>query len=457
MCDFVASGSNSEEPMTDDAELLRRYTQDRSDDAFAELVRRHVDLVYSSALRQTWGNHHRAQEVTQMVFVNLARKASALLRHPVLPAWLHRSSHLAALELCRKEGRRQRYENAVAAESAIHEQPRETAEWEEVRPVLDEAINRLDEGDRQAIVLRYFANRPFAEVGKRLKLSENAARMRVERALEKLHALLASRGIRSSASALAVALTGHAITAAPAGVALASASAAMAIGGGTSLAWAAFMTTAKLPLGLTAAILVGGTAFIAYQQQSSTKTAAEIAALSQQNEKIASLIENNQRLKASAEQTRNLISEDAGVPALQAAVREAEGRAVSTNGSGARIRAKRLTKLDAGQAVFDVSKLDKAPVVVGQHTPAYPATMRNAGTEGTATIDFLVGSDGQVYNANAVSSTDPAFADAAVEAVSQWVFKPGQLAGQSVNTHMQVPIVFTISRDSPQPGANTWF
>src|SRR5271163_4092396 len=138
--------------MTDDAELLRRYADDRSEAAISELVNRHVDLVYSSALRQCRGDHHRAQEVTQMVFGDLARKASALVRHPVIPAWLHRSSRLAALDLFRKEGRRQKYERAAGAEAAATGEAGEAVAWEEVGPVLDEAIDGLDERDRQAIL-----------------------------------------------------------------------------------------------------------------------------------------------------------------------------------------------------------------------------------------------------------------------------------------------------------------
>src|ERR1700678_920483 len=155
--------------MTDDAELLRRYADDRSEAAFAELVRRHVDLVYSSALRQCRGDHHRAQEVTQMVFADLARKAASLVRHPVLPAWLHRSCHLAALELFRREGRRQRYERAAGDEAAAGAHAGDPVVWAEVGPVLDEAIDALDERDRQGILLRFFGNRPYAEVGQRLR------------------------------------------------------------------------------------------------------------------------------------------------------------------------------------------------------------------------------------------------------------------------------------------------
>src|ERR1017187_1203497 len=203
--------------MTDDAVLLRRYAADRSEAAVAELVRRHVDLVYSAALRQVDGDHHRAQEVTQMVFIDLTRKAAALVHHPLLPAWLHRSSCLAALSVRRREGRRLKYERAAACEAAVAGAGGDAAGWDDVRPVLDEAIDRLGEGDRQAILLRFFANRPFGEVGQHLSLTENAARMRVERALGKMREFLARRGVTSSSAALAAALSGQAVAAAPAG------------------------------------------------------------------------------------------------------------------------------------------------------------------------------------------------------------------------------------------------
>jgi len=103
----------------DDAELLQRFAAERSEAAFAEIVQRHVDLVYSAALRQMRGDHHRAQEVTQMVFVSLARKAAALVRHPALPAWLYRSTCLSALDLQRKEARRAIHEREAALEAVL--------------------------------------------------------------------------------------------------------------------------------------------------------------------------------------------------------------------------------------------------------------------------------------------------------------------------------------------------
>jgi RNA polymerase sigma factor (sigma-70 family) len=439
--------------MTNDAELLSRYADNRSEEAFAELVRRHVDLVYSSGLRQTQGDHHRAQELTQMVFIRLAQKASALARHPVLPAWLHRTSRLTALEMRRKEWRRTKYEHAAGAEAPSDASESGVIAWDEVRPVLDEAIDRLNEPDRQAILLRFFADHSFENIGDELSLSANTARMRVDRALEKLHSLLALRGIKSSTAAVAAALASQAVTAAPAGVATASTSAAIAAGS-AGLAWFAFMSTAKAPAILTAALAVGGTAFIAFQEHSARQTAAEIADLARHNEAAASLKEDNERLSAASDQARNLQDEAATVRILREQVRDAEA-AASVRARTANTKA--AAALPSGEAIMDISKLDQRPVMLAQHRPDYPPSMRQAGLSGQAVVEFIVGSDGIVYNATAVSSTDPAFADSAVAAVSQWVFKPGQAGGQNVNTHMAVPIVFALSPSAPIPSAKSWF
>jgi RNA polymerase sigma factor (sigma-70 family) len=442
--------------MTDDAELLRRYAGDRSEAAFGELVRRHVDLVYSSALRQCRGDHHRAQEVTQMVFADLARKASSLVRHPVLPAWLHRSGHLAAMGLFRREGRRQRYERAAGDEAAATGPAGESVVWEAVGPVLDEAIDSLDERDRQAILLRYFGNRPYAEVGQRLRLSENAARMRVDRALDKLHGILARRGITSSAAALAAVLSGNAVASAPVGVAVASTSAAMLGAGGAGAAWLLFMTSTKFNVSLAAAILLAGAGVVAVQEQSGRKASAEKAAMSLQDQAIPALLAQNKVLASSAGDARAFRDEEANLAILRRQVGDLEAKATAV--AAAQRRASRAAGLDPSQPVFDISRLDQRPAATMQVRPEYPSQMRQSGAAGEALVDFVIGSDGNVYNAFAATSTDPTFADAAVKAVSQWTFKPGQISGQKVYTHMQVPIVFTLSSEPPPPPTpDTWF
>ena len=269
----------------DDAELLQRYAQSRSEEAFAELVRRHVDLVFSAALRQVSGDPHRAEEVTQMVFISLARKASALARHPVLLAWLHQSTRFAAGNVRREEGRRWAHERAAATEIGGAGEQTDGADWERLRPVLDDAVNDLNWFDREAVLLRFFANRPFAEVGRQLGLSENAARMRVERALAKLQSSLARRGITSTAAALTVALSGNAVLAAPAGIAAAATGVALAgaagTGGGLSLVY--LMSSLKLQVGIAGVVLAAGAATVVLQQRANARLQGEIGELSLQS------------------------------------------------------------------------------------------------------------------------------------------------------------------------------
>ena len=193
-------------------------------------MRRHLDLVYSAALRQVGGDAHRAQDVAQVVFVALARKAPALTRHPVLAGWLYTATQHAAAKAVRTEERRRRREEEAHAMGEIlnGDYAAEETPWAEVRPVLDAAMRELDERDREAVLLRFFAMRPFAEIGAALRVGEDAARMRVERALEKLRVRLKRHGVTSTATALAVLLETQAVSAAPVGMGVVIASGACA-------------------------------------------------------------------------------------------------------------------------------------------------------------------------------------------------------------------------------------
>ncbi len=202
--------------MIDDTELLRQYARERSEAAFAELVRRHIDLVYSAAVRRLGGDAHRADEVTQDVFLAMGRRAEALSRHPAPAAWLHASTRNAASNLLRAERRRELHEQQAMNESEASSAP---PEWRQLRAVLDETVDELSEQDRRAVILRFFEGRSYAELGAALALREDAARMRVGRATEKLRDGLARRGITSSAAALPAALTGNVVLHAPQGLA----------------------------------------------------------------------------------------------------------------------------------------------------------------------------------------------------------------------------------------------
>lgn len=249
--------------MADDSELLLRYASENSDEAFAELVRRHLNLVYGTALRQTGGDVALAQEVTQDVFAKLARQAPALVRHPLLSAWLHRCTRFTAIDAVRERTRRNRLAEEAWRLQAAGQGPDDGAPWEKLRPVLDETLEKLGAADRHAVLLRFFEARSFAEVGERLKLSENAARMRVERALDKLRALLAKRGLSSTSAALAAVLADQVAVAAPAGLAAtvtqgALTGATVAAGAGFSGLLSLMLTTKNILLGTALILAIAG-------------------------------------------------------------------------------------------------------------------------------------------------------------------------------------------------------
>lgn len=200
-----------------DSDLLTQYVERASEEAFTALVRRHLSLVYSAALRQMGGDRPSAQDVTQQVFTDLARKAPSLQRHSALTGWLYTSTHFAAANALRAERRRKvRETEAHQMHDILTSSPE--ADWDRLRPVIDDAMQGLNERDRNALLFRFFDQQSLRSVGEKLGLTENAAQMRVDRALEKLRRVLVQRGISSTGVALGAVLGAHATVAAPAGL-----------------------------------------------------------------------------------------------------------------------------------------------------------------------------------------------------------------------------------------------
>ena len=283
--------------MNDDADLLRRYANEGSEAAFAELVRHHVDLVYGAAMRRTGGDPHRAADVAQQVFTALARNARKLSRHAALAAWLHTATRNAALNLMISEKRRQTRETEALALEGVTAGGTANADWDRLRPLLDAAIDELPEADRTAVVLRFLERRPFAEIAAALQVSEDAARMRTDRALEKLRPALARRGITSTASALSVILLGQPLAAAPAGLAATLATQALATAGAGTLA--TLMTTKIIATAVVGLLLAFGTGtYIGLKQGFATgATNAPVSPADSANKSlVASLRGENRRL-----------------------------------------------------------------------------------------------------------------------------------------------------------------
>ena len=199
-----------------DSELLRRYAEGQSNEAFAVLVQRYVNLVYSVAFRQA-GNPHYAEEIAQAVFIILARKALQLRHQRAISSWLFQTTRLTAKNFLRSEARRQRREQEAYMESIPTEPAHEA--WANLSHLLDPAVESLGETDRRAIVLRFYEGRNLREVGQALGASEAAAEKRVHRALLKLRKIFARRGLSLSLASIAGAVGANSVQAAPTGLA----------------------------------------------------------------------------------------------------------------------------------------------------------------------------------------------------------------------------------------------
>jgi RNA polymerase sigma factor (sigma-70 family) len=227
--------------MTDHRTLLAEYANDGSEPAFRELVARYIDLVYSTAVRLVNGDTHRANDVVQTVFTDLARLARTLSPEVMLGGWLHRRTWHVATTLMRNERRRQHRERQAVEMNDFQNQSQD--EFERIASLLDDAINQLGDRDRAAILLRFFEHRDLRAVGEMLGSNEDAAQKRVARAVEKLRGHFARRGVVASALAITSALAAHAVHAAPAGLASAVTTASLAGAGSFNL-----FTTIKILL-----------------------------------------------------------------------------------------------------------------------------------------------------------------------------------------------------------------
>lgn len=265
-----------------DLELLRQYSQQGDQAAFTAVVARHVDLVYSVARRHVAADA-LAQEITQAVFLDLARSAGKLRPDSHLASWLHVVARRTAIDAVRREQHRRRQEQAAVEASALVNET--SGDWQRVAPLLDTAIARLKEDERRAVLLRFFEKKSFREIGDQLGASEEAARKRVDRGVERLRGFFAQRGVVATAGMLATEITAHAVQPAPA---LLSATISSSVTLSQSVLSSASLVKSTHVLAMTTLQKTAAASFVAlalaggwYQRQLIQHQAEEIAALTQ--------------------------------------------------------------------------------------------------------------------------------------------------------------------------------
>jgi len=359
--------------------LLYQYVRRRSNEAFATLVHRHLNLVYSVALRQV-RSPQLAQEVSQSVFSDLARNAGMLKSDTVLTAWLYRVAYRTAIDVVRHESRRQAREQVAMEMAAMNTA---SSEWTRIESLLDEAMEVLDEEDRTVILLRYFDNKSLREVGEALGVSEDAAQKRVSRAVERLREVFSKRGAAVGAAGLVVVISANAVQAAPTGLAATISGTAMLAGTTTVAITTATLTKViamtVLQKTLIAAAIVAAVGTGIYEVHQAATLRDQVQALQQQQTLLTGQI---QQLRGERDDASNrvahLADENAALNGDSAALDKLRGEmarlktatAATTNGGATQLSAQawldRVTRLKQRMEQTPDAKIPELKLVTEQ-------------------------------------------------------------------------------------------
>jgi RNA polymerase sigma factor (sigma-70 family) len=343
--------------MANGHQLLADYVQAGSEEAFRELVEAYIDLVYSAALRLLNNDTHLAEDVAQTVFADLARLSRGLSPKVMLGGWLHRHTCFVARNTLRKERRRQLREQQAAE---MKHEDHAGVDLALLAPILDEAIDQLAPEDRTAIILRFFEQREFHEIGTALGSHEEAARKRVNRALDKLQVRLKRRGVALSVAAVGSAMAAHAVTAAPAGLAAgiaANVAAGTAVTSATSLTILKIMGLTKLKIGAAVALAVAVATPLLIQHHTQTKLHQENQALQLRLARLDQLVAENQRLS-------NLVAQAAPAAAAPPTNRDPAPEVLRLRGEVGRLRQEQASDLAARKTNTPLNSITSSPEMV---------------------------------------------------------------------------------------------
>jgi RNA polymerase sigma factor (sigma-70 family) len=367
-----------------DCELVRCYAREGSEPAFRALVNRHINLVFATALRQV-GDAGLAEEITQNAFIALARKAPHLAGHETVAGWLHRTAVLEAKACIRAQLRRQRRE--VTAAEITELRSNGASPLEELIPLLDEGLLGLRETERLALMLRFLEGRSLREVGTALGVAEDAARKRVDRALDRLSEFFRARGFAVPASGGSALLSQAAVHAAPVGLATTSASAGLAAGaggGGLAALVTPLMALTKTQTAVLCALLAAVPLGWQWRAQSETDRnhdglAAQLAAGRRQLAALESETEGLRRqLQAEQAETLNTLARVNALAAQRTAAKPAPRHQWDDASAVVRIPKELLRQLPFEGLANKRGELSPQIIEALQLSPAEVAAVRNA-------------------------------------------------------------------------------
>jgi|GEM_PF-1821842 len=437
--------------MTTDRELLQRFSASGDETAFRAFVDQHLGWIHSVALRRLNGDAHLAQDACQLVFSELSRQAAHVAAHPTPSGWLFRTTHHLTAKLARTEQRRRvRERTAMSLRNADDDTTH--LDWSRLSPLIDDALAELKDDDRTAVLLRFYENRDYAAIGAQLDLTANAARMRVDRALDKLNTALARRGIASTTAVLGSALGANLVGAAPAGLAATVTTTALAGSAATVGGAFTFLTMAKLPLSITAAVIVAGSATLLVQPHIGAADATPMT--------VSPATTTTPPLTAGAPPSPSVTTTPAG--GIDDAYAALADEADALNRQLAEVEDatnRALSQAATPGKIYSTQEVDVAPKPTLQTNPVYPFELRRQLINGESLVSFVVDATGTVRDLHVVRTTDEEFAKASLNAMAQWKFEPGLVAEQAVNVRMEVPMKFQIRNPTPGEGPTVyeWF
>ena len=344
-----------------DEQLIKRFTSGSDDKAFGLLVERYINVAYAAAINYL-GNEDLARDACQLTFVKFSKKAGKLSGKVQLGGWIHATARNMARNIQKAETRRRKREESYADE--LMRKPTSETDWAQLGPELHEALVLLKPADRDAVILRFFQNKNLAEVGTALGISADAARMRLNRALEHMGDRLSKKGITSTAAALASALPAHAALTAPTGLA---STISIAVLTGTTVSTTATLTgviiTAMKAKAIIISTAVAATALVSTGVYLSNKT--ENAPAENQTESLVDAIENTAPPEASQAE-RSVTEAQPNVSDISSA--ETPGEAVQTSVATTAV----ATSSDGATLGISPKHLRQAEQLVGMMEMAFP-------------------------------------------------------------------------------------